>query len=250
MDTTRVLLIGLGSLGSQVLDLLLRIPVDLEVLVCSLSESKLEQRTNLSHLAALQLGCNPRASWAQLDVSDVDRTAELIARFRPDIIFSAVCLQSWWVIGTLPKEAFDRLDRSQVGPWLPMHLALVYKLMRAVRASGHRAIVVNASYPDVVNPMLNKVGLGPDIGVGNVSNAIPGLRMALSFTLGVPVEQIQVRFFAHHYVSHRLSGKGNSGGAPFHLTVYLEGKDITPHIDIGTVCKLLATRFKRLGGAD
>jgi hypothetical protein len=250
MTKTRILLVGLGSLGSLVLDLLLRINSSLEVLVASRNEDTVHQRTNLAMLAALQLGHRPHVSSTALDVSNVSQSAALIARFRPDIIFSSVCLQSWWVIGGLPKPIFDRLDQTQVGPWLPMHLTLLYKLMQAVRDSGHRPIVVNASYPDVTHPILDRIGLAPDIGIGNVSNAVPGLRMSLSYKLGIPTERIQLRFFAHHYVSHRVSKMGNAGKAPFHVTVYVDGKDVTRKFDTNTVFDLMATRFKRSGGVN
>lgn len=250
MNKTRIMLFGLGSLGSLVLDLLLRIDCNLEVLVASRTEEAVHQRTNLSMLAALQLGHRPTVSSTVLDVRDIGQTAELIARFRPHIIFSSVCLQSWWVISALPKSLFDRLDQTQVGPWLPMHLTLLYKLMQAVRDSGHHPIVVNASYPDVTHQILSNIGLAPHIGIGNVSNAIPGLRMSLSCKLRIPVERIQVRLFAHHYVSHRVSRMGNAGNAPFHLTVFVDGEDVTKSLNPETVFDLMPTRFKRSGGVN
>ncbi|NER52101.1 MAG: hypothetical protein F6J92_36765, partial [Symploca sp. SIO1A3] len=173
-----------------------------------------------------------------------------ISVFKPDIIFSSVSLQSWWVITKLPKPVFESLDEAQLGPWLPMHLTLVYKLMQAVKQTGLNIKVINASYPDVVNPILNKVGLSPTIGVGNVANVIPGLRSSIALTLDKPLEEVEIRLFAHHYVSHRLSHLGNAGGAPFHLTALVNGENLTKFLDLNTVLDLLTTKFKRLGGLD
>jgi hypothetical protein len=129
-----------------------------------------------------------------------------------------------------------------------MHLTLVYRLMQAVKQTGLVIQVVNASYPDVVNPVLAKVGLAPLTGIGDIANNIPALRMSIAFKLGVPLEQVEIRFFAQRYVNHRISRVGSAGGAPFHLTVFVEGKDQTPLLDMETIFDLLPTTFKRAPG--
>jgi hypothetical protein len=249
MENTRLLLVGLGSLGSQVLDLLLRAPfTDLEILVAGRNKEAVDQRMNLAMLAAVQLGHLPNVSSAYMDLMDLERSAELIYDFKPDVVFSSACLQSWWVPQSLPKPLAERLDLARVGPWLPMHLTLVHKLMQAIGLSGTSPIVVNSSYPDVTHPILSRLGVAPAIGIGNVANPVPALRQAMASRLDVSVDRIQVRLFAHHYVSHRVSKHGDAGGAPFHLTVYLDGEDVTERFSRDTFFSLLPTRFKRPGG--
>jgi hypothetical protein len=249
MDGKRLLLIGPGNLGGLVLDHFLRLPGKHTVGVVGRDADRLQRRTNLAALVANQLGHTPDVSTLPpVDLCNIDQTADTIAKFRPDIIFSAVSLQSWWVISTLPKPIFERLDHAHTGPWLPMHLTLVYRLMQAVKQANHDVLVINASYPDVVHPVLAKVGLSPTIGIGNVSNNIPGLRYSVACKLGEPVEDVEVRFIAQHYVSHRISRAGDAGGAPFHLSASVRGRDRSHDLDLDTIFDHLPTRFRRVGG--
>lgn len=248
MTRKKIMFVGLGQLGSQVLDMFLRLPHEHSYLVAGRNLEALQTRANLASLVATQLDFYPKVECTYLDANDIERTAQTIATFKPDIIFTSVTRQSWWVITTLPKPLFDRLNLSHVGPWLPMHLTLIYKLMQAVRQTGLKIDVINGSYPDVTNAVLSKAGLAPLIGIGNVSNAIPALRSAMAFKLNQPVEKVQVRLFAHHYLSHRISKSGDTGGAPFHLSVLVDGEDCSHLVDMDKAFDLLPTKFKRSGG--
>jgi hypothetical protein len=108
-----------------------------------------------------------------------------------------------------------------------MHLALAAKLMRAVRAAGIPALVVNASYPDVVNVVLHRIGLAPAVGIGNIDLAVPAIQQVASRRLGVPMREIQVRLVAHHFHSFNLLYHGHTHGVPFHLEVAAGGRDVT-----------------------
>jgi hypothetical protein len=129
-----------------------------------------------------------------------------------------------------------------------MHLALVYKLMQAVRETGLAVKVINASYPGVVNAVLGKVGLAPTTGIGELANNIPALRKALASKLDCSLEQVEVQLVMQRYLSHRISRSGDTGGAPFHLTVLVNGENVTRLVDMETIFKLLPTQWKRIGG--
>ncbi|WP_201360045.1 hypothetical protein [Dictyobacter formicarum] len=90
---------------------------------------------------------------------------------------------------------------AQLGPRLPWHLALIYKLMQAVSMSGQTVQVLNAIYPDVVNPILAKVGLAPTTGIEDLANNVPALRQAVAGLLNMPREQVDVRLIMSRYVS-------------------------------------------------
>src|SRR5207249_1435310 len=117
----RVLFTGLGDLGAQIFDLIVRVPGEHTYLVVGRNEAYLRQRTNLSVFAAMQLGTNPDVSCATLDLLNVDQTAQIISKFQPDLIFCAATLQRWGVISDLPKPLADQLYQAQMGPWLPLH---------------------------------------------------------------------------------------------------------------------------------
>jgi hypothetical protein len=245
MKEQRILFIGVGNLGGQILDLFLRVPGRHRFLVGGRNLDQLRPRANLSLLAALQLGYAPSVEYAALDLKDVERTADLIAQFAPDLIFCAVTRQPWLRITTLPKPLYEKLYQAQVGPWLPLTLTPVYKLMQAVKRTGLATKIINASYPDVIHAVLGRVGLAPTTGIGNIANNIPALRASLALKLEKPLEQIDVRFFAAYSLSHRISRQGNAGGIPFHLTVLVNGEDQTHLLDMNTVFDLLPTKFNR-----
>ena len=42
------------------------------------------------------------------DVRDIDGTAELLNNIQPDLVYSAVTLQSWWVRRLLAKDIMEK----------------------------------------------------------------------------------------------------------------------------------------------
>jgi len=244
------MMIGLGDLGGHVLEILVRAPGSRRIVTADLNEDWGYRKTNLAVFGASQLGYYPEVEFTKIDLNNIDQTADTIRKFKVDIIFSAATLQSWWVINTLPKDVFERLDKARFGPWLPMQLALVHKLMQAVKQTGLNIPVINAAFPDGVHPVLDKVGLAPTIGIGNVANPVPAIRNSIADRLGTAMRDVKVFFVAHHFVSHYLPRFGNTGGAPYYLKAMVDDRDAMKDLDIKQVFEDLPTRFRRPGGRD
>lgn len=246
---TRILIIGHGVLGGDVLDFLLQGGADLDIWVAGRNLEKALHRVNLARYTAMNLGFSPPVELVAVNLMNVEATAERLSQIAPDIIFNATTLHSWWVITKLPSEAFKRLDEGRGGIWTPMHQVLIRRLMKAVRLANSKAVVVNASYPDVVHASLAAEGLAPAVGIGNIANAVPGIRLAAAHMLSLPPSSIEVRFFAHHYLSYRMPSSGGTDGAPYHLTVYGNGLEIPrDEIDHSTLFSLVAGKFRRVKG--
>ncbi|MEI6628342.1 MAG: hypothetical protein WCN27_02940 [Alphaproteobacteria bacterium] len=152
MRRKKILIVGLGNLGCHVLDLLTKHEFNHEIVVVGRNETFLTQRINLALFCAAQQNIFPLVSHKVVDLNNIEQTAETLKEVNPDVIFSTATLQSWRVITELPKDVFLELDQAEFGPWLPMHLVPVHKLMKAVKLSGVKSIVVNAAFPDAVNP--------------------------------------------------------------------------------------------------
>jgi hypothetical protein len=268
------MLVGLGELGSRVLDLLVRLERT-SIVVAGRDPDAFRQRANLAVLAAVQLGHEPDVSCVRLDLRDVDATAETLARHRPDIVLHTATLLAPRRLAQLPPVIGDSRARgvgtptalpagrgfspvgsiaghvaeSPLGVWLPLQVVLAHHLMQAVARSGHAARVVNVAYPDAVNPLLAGVGLAPWIGAGNIANNVPGLRRVIAGRLGCAAGDVDLRLVMHHAVSHRIHRLGTAAGAPFHLSVRLAGEDVTARIDPEAVFAELATAWRRPGGA-
>jgi len=250
MARSRIMVVGLGDLGGHVLEMLVRAPGTYRIITADVREEWGYRKTNIACYGASQLEHYPELEFTPIDLFNVEQTAETIQRYKPDIIYSAATLQSWWVINTLPDDVFEELDRARFGPWLPMHLTLVYKLMQAVEETGLDVKVVNSSFPDAVNPALGKVGLAPTIGIGNVANPVPPIRASIAYQLGVPMKQVRIFFVCHHFLSHFVPRFGHSGGAPYYLKAIVNGDDVTDQLDMDDVFGELPKRFRRAGGRE
>lgn len=243
----RIMIVGVGDLANHVINQLLARPGTTRLVLAGRDVKALRLRANLARYAAANCGILAEIDVVKIDLTDVESTAAVLATERPDIIFMSASLQSWRRLTELPKQAFDALDEAQFGPWLPMHLTLNHALMRAVRMAGIRPKVVNAAFPDAVNPILAKVGLAPDLGVGNVSNIIPALTFAIAAVAGIPADQLHVKLITQHYFSHFVPRAGHKGNGDYHLSVTdVEGQSID--IDHKAAFSLLDGPFKRLGG--
>jgi hypothetical protein len=183
-----------------------------------------------------------------MDLWDIDQTATIIAQFQPTIIVCAATLQRLGSGDRLPPAIAQQLAAAPMGPRLPLHLVLVYKLMQAVKQTGLAPTVLNAIYPDVINPILGMVGLAPTTGIGDLANNVPALRMSLARKLHQPVESVDVRLVMARYVSYWMN-RTRIGQAPFHLTALVNGEDQTSLLDKNTIFDPLLTTFKRSGGS-
>jgi hypothetical protein len=244
------MLIGVGDLGGHVLELLARAPGQRRLITADINEEWGYRKTNIAAFGAAQMGHYPEFGFNKIDLNNVEQSAEIISKYRPDVIYSAVTLQAWWVINGLPKEIFEKLDKARFGPWLPMHLTLVHKLMRAVKMTGLDIKVVNSAFPDAVGTVLKAQGMAPTCGIGNVANPVPPIRSAIAHRLGRPVKDVTVYFVCQHYVSHYIPRFGTAGGAPYYLKAMVGGRDVTGELSIDEVFADLPKRFRRPGGRE
>ena len=253
VDGKRLLMVGLGHLGVRVLEVLLREPGPHLYLVAGRDAERVRRLANLARQYSAAFGDRVAVEPVQIDVADIEATTATLERLGPDLIFAAVTLQSWWVVGTLAPALAACLEPACVGPWLPMHLTLIHELMQAVRAAGSGATVVNASYPDVTHPVLATVGLSPDVGIGNIAIPLVGLRLALADEHDVELDRVQIRAVFHHHVNFKATRTGDPRPAPFHVSAWLGEADRPAAgeplpVDPATVFAPLATTHKRSSG--
>jgi len=250
MKQPQILIVGLGNIGGHVLDMLARTTGIGKIIVAGRNKDYLHRRANLSMFVASQFGYYPEVKNVICDLSNIEQTAETLFKLKPDLIFNATTVQPHRVLTLLPKKVFQELDQAQLGPWLPMHLSLMYKLMQAIKQTHLNVRVINAAFPDAVNPILKQVGLAPTIGIGHVANIIPALRKSISFWLGVPITQVEVFLIAQRYVTSSIPRFGHPGEVPCYLRTRVNGIDMTDQLDLHKVYDALPTQFKRVGGTE
>jgi hypothetical protein len=233
-ERNKVMIVGLGSVGYATLEILSRNPIlgeSVKIIGASLTQDKGQRRVNLAIAIAEKLGLHPDIEFVNLNLLDVDSTAETLRKFDPDLIFQVAALQHWWLLEYLPEDERRKLAQAEYGPWLPMQITLPYNLMQAINKAGINPYVVNASFPDVVCPALAQIGMAPTVGIGNLAEVTPLIKMVVSKRLGVPIRDVTVRMVGSHYVCEQIEVEGNTAGAPYYLRIFLNGKDITQQID-------------------
>ena len=245
MDREKILLFGVGELGGIVLEYLCRIPGICELVVADSNPDWGFRKTNSAIEGASFMDLYPKITFHQVDLLDQDQTARFLRKTNPTIIFNGTTLQSWWVVNELPPDvnALIYKCRCGLGPWAAMHLALMSKLMKAIRMAEIKPYVVNSSYPDVTNPSLGRIGLTPTIGIGNIGLAIPYIQKAVAEILNVPMRNVGVEFIGHHIHAYYWCRSGTAYDAPFYLRIYVGYEEVTEKL--GNIQEFIGELSKR-----
>lgn len=227
-----VAVFGIGDLGGYLIRLLAQWPEVSCLYALDIDTAKLYTEAADAAAVASYFGYAARVRAVPVDMRNEEALAETLHRLRPDVVVNTATLQSWWVITQLPTTLWRRLEEeARFGPWLPMHLTLALKLMKAVKAVGLDVPVVNVAFPDAVNPVLARLGLPPTCGAGNSDLLRAGIRVAAASRLQLPLEDIQVYMLAHHfhvaYYWMGLEALTPLAQYPYWLRVMVGGHDVT-----------------------
>ncbi len=227
------MLIGLGDLGSVLLELLAREEGVGRIVVGSRDRERGAARCNLARLGAIAQGYDTTISFVPLDLTNSDMVAEVVHREAPDVILTTATMQTWWLPDLLPEPQATLIKNAGFGVWLPVHLALCLKLMDALRDAGYRGLTLTAPFPDVVNHVLGQLDLAPTCGVGNIGEIVPKVRLLAARRLGAPIESVRVFLVAHHALQRATLWGGTGEVPPYFLRVERDGEDVTEMVRPG-----------------
>ena len=234
MAKPTILLFGLGHLGGVTLELLARQNWVGKIFGSSRDPERGTARCNLARLGAMAQGYPTNIEYVASDLRDIEASAETIDRLGPDLILSTASLQTWWLPELLPPEAASNLSRARFGAWLPVHLTLSLDLMRAIKACDYRGPVLTAPFPDVVNCILDRLGMAPTCGVGNIDELVPKVRWLAAEKLDSRAMDIDVTLVAHHALQKivfRSAGDPVPEAVPpFFLRIDHGGRDVTQEV--------------------
>ena len=222
-----IMLIGLGGLGSIVLELLAREEGLGRIIIGSRNAGRGMARCNLARLDAMAQGYAPDISFVSLDLNDKEAVAEMVQREAPDIILSTATMQTWWLPDLLPPEQAAVIKGAGFGVWLPVHLTLTLKLMEALRDAAYPGVTLTAPFPDVVNCVLGRLDLAPTCGVGNVDEIVPKVRLLAAQRLAASPDAVRVLLVGHHALLSAVFGKPTGEIPPYFLRVEYGGQDVT-----------------------
>jgi hypothetical protein len=224
-----ILIIGLGGLGSVLLELLARSSLSCKLIVGSRNKLNGRACCNLAKLGAQAQGYDPDIDFIQLDLDEHKETVQTIQSVSPDIIVCTATRQSWWLPHRLPAPQASRFKSAGFGLWLPLHLSLPTALMRILQSAKYRGHTLIAPFPDVVNCILDRIGLSPTCGIGNVDEIATKLRGLASAKLGTPIDEVTVTLVGHHALE-KCAFDGSPEAVPYFLKVEQNGRDVTKEI--------------------
>ncbi len=245
-----MLLVGGGRLGGAVLDLLATNYPEHEYVLVGRDAEYLRKRANLSRYIAAQWGRFPHIRVEHVDLMNTDLTSTVLAATSPDLVFNATTPFPWWRITDLRDDSPQVAELAGSGVWCALDCLLPAMLTRAIAESKTSPVFVNGCYPDMVNAFLAGAQGAPSVGIGNISNLIPGLRLTFAQMQKSAGADVDVRLVAHHYTSLNAPTIGGCGGAPYALSVGTGGEWSSFRAPDDTPFASLRSMFERVRGVD
>jgi hypothetical protein len=227
-----ILIIGsAGSVGHDMMYIIAGMTSNIRVVGADIDEEKGRFEVEESLHVAHNMGNYPDLSFRRVDLFEVDETAELLKEIRPSVICNLASLGSWWVTRLLPLEVYEEI--CPIGPWLPNHLTLAYKLMQAVEKSGVETSVVNGAYPDLTNVVLGKIGMAPVCGGGNMDLGLSRVRRIIAREFNVPARSVRIFGVGHHGAYYTAGLEG-----PFWVKILVDGEDVSKRFPNDEIVRL------------
>ncbi|MBD3172428.1 NAD-dependent epimerase/dehydratase family protein [Candidatus Bathyarchaeota archaeon] len=216
-----IMIIGsAGSVGHDMVYQIASMGLPIKVIGADVDAEKgrfeIEESLHIAH----SLGFYPDLSFEKINLFDIDETAEKLERLQPKVICNLASLGSWWITRLLPDEEYKKI--GPIGPWLPNHLTLAMKLMQAVKKTGLDIKVVNGAFPDATNVVLDKLGMAPVCGGGNMDLGIFRYKRIIARDMDVPYRNVKIYGVGHHgaFYTKRMD-------APFWVKIIVNGEDVT-----------------------
>ncbi|WP_298519793.1 saccharopine dehydrogenase NADP-binding domain-containing protein [uncultured Methanobrevibacter sp.] len=238
-DEITIMIIGLGSVGTYLLDFLVsKNDPAIKLVVVGRNAEKMQSDVNIVRVAGLIREVNKSQIIVEsgVDLNDIDSIEKAISKYNPDFIVNSS--------RAYPGLKYGSISWNNVrayGIWTPLSIKFTKNIMEACDKADTNAVVINTSYSDAVIPWLKSAGKAyPDFGSGNLNHLIPRMKFAVADMLGVDdFWNVDFNFAAAHFHDVCISKEGQTEGVELPLKVYYKGeeKDL-PHDDIFKACSI------------
>ena len=220
MSKPSLLILSLGELGTSMLEAAARSDLFDTIIVGSRNLDKARERVGNATIGAGLEGHFPEIRAEAMDFTHPDFGRKL-TNLAPDYLFSAPSLFPWWRVDE------DKVDLPFAG-FTALHLALMAQLRGSLSEASHKPFWIGASYPDVINAVLNRTGFGPDCGIGNVQEPIPKIQRYVAQKIGCPPDQVKIQLVAQHAFEYYVLNATSFDDIPPHLlNATYNGKDVS-----------------------
>lgn len=238
-DKITIMIIGLGSVGTYLLDFLVsKNDPAIKLVVVGRNAEKMQSDVNIVRVASLirEVNKSQIEIEAGVDLNDIKSIEKAISKYNPDFIVNSSRAYAGIKYGSISWH-----NVRAYGIWTPLSIKFTKNIMEACDAADTNAIVINTSYSDAVIPWLKSAKKAyPDFGSGNLNHLIPRMKFAVANILGVDdFWNVDFNFAAAHFHDVCISKEGQTEGVDLPLKIYYKGeeKDI-PHEDIYKQCSI------------
>lgn len=220
MSKPTLLIISLGELGTNMLEAVSRTDLFETVFVASRSLVKAQERANNAAIGAGLESHFPDLRAIELDINSSDAALK-IRHLNPNYIFTAPSLMPWWKLD-------DKASALPFASFTALHLSLMATFRDVIDKSGTDAFWIGASFPDVINAVLNRDGFGPDCGIGNIQEPIPKIQAAVAARLKCPPQDVDIRMVSQHaFEYYVLNNECPKTLPPYLLKATVGERDVT-----------------------
>lgn len=222
----RVMIIGLGSVGTYLLDYLMSLgDENLEICVVGRNESKMQSDVNIVRVSSAirNQGKSKISIIGNVDLNDVQAVAGAIQQYSPDIIVNSSRAYAGVKYGSISWN-----NIRAYGIWTPLSIKYVKNIMEAYELVGSDAVVINTSYSDAVIPWLKSAGKAyPDFGSGNINHLIYRFKLSAGELLHIEdYWNIDLTFAVAHFHDVVISKEGQTEGVDMLLDARYNGEPL------------------------
>lgn len=231
----RIMIMGLGSVGSYLLDYLMSTSdEEMEIYVVGRNKEKMISDVNIIRVASLIRKQNKTVVKIKdnVDFNNIASISACIWDCQPDIIVNSSRAYSGLKYGSISWK-----NVRAYGIWAPLAIKYIKNIMEAYEEAQSNAIVINTSYSDAVIPWLKSAGKAyPDFGSGNINHLIPRIKLAVGEEYGISdYWNIDVTYAVSHFHDVVISKEGQTEGIEQLIHIQYDGNKLEP--DMGQIFK-------------
>lgn len=203
----RILILGAGAFGTAVAAALAHGEDEIAVHVAARNLQAAQRTCTVASYHAAAAGSAAAFTPHRLDLTGEADLHILLGRLRPDAVAVCVSHQSPEEVRGQRTAWSELLREAGFGLALPLHADLLLRIAAACAQTSQTA-VINACFPDAVNPLARAAGLPVFCGVGNIST----LATAVAATMN-PEDRPKLRMIAHHAHLHATAHPDDEAAA-------------------------------------
>lgn len=222
----KVMIIGLGSVGTYLLNYLLSMEDEaVEVIVVGRDYEKMESKVNITRVSTMIRGelKSKVQIYGGIDFNNISDLQHCIVECKPDFIVNSSRAYPGLKYGSISWE-----NVRAYGIWSPLAAHFTKNIMEACEGAETNAIVINTSYSDAVIPWMKSAGKAyPDFGSGNLNHLVPRIKFAVGELFNIQdFWNIEVLLAVSHFHDVCISKEGQVEGVNPLLKVLYQGEKV------------------------